>query len=98
MLYMSISSTKQIQKRALKFCTTIYKWCSTEELFDKINEILNTEYRNIPERERIGKGIKFISNHVAKGIFQYLKKGGKTDIKFIIDFIEQSNRYNKHNL
>jgi len=26
----------------------------------------------IPEKERIGKGIKFISNHVAKGVFQYL--------------------------
>ncbi len=90
---MSISSVKQIQKRTLEFCKTINKWCSTNKLFNKINKILNTEYRKIPERERIGKGIKFISNQVAKGVFQCLKKGGKTDIKFIINFIGSGFNY-----
>ncbi len=64
---MSISSAKQIQKRTLEFCKTINRWYLTKELFDNINKIRNTEYRKIPERERIGKGIKFISNQVAKG-------------------------------
>ena len=69
---MSISSAKLIQKRTLEFCNSIEIREINKELFEEIDKFLKKEYDLIPQKERIGKGTKFISNHVAKGIFQYL--------------------------
>ena len=90
---MSISSVKLIQRRTLEFCKTINDWQPTGELFEKINEILKKEYEMIPEKERIGKGIKFISNHVAKGVFQYQFNKKKANISFIVELVETSFSY-----
>jgi len=57
---MSISSAKSIQGRTLEFCKTIENWQIDAKLFKKISLFLNKEYDMIPEKERIGKGIKFI--------------------------------------
>ena len=93
---MSISSAKSIQERTLDFCKTIGNWQIDATLFDQINVLLNKEYEIIPEKERIGKGIKFISNHVAKGVFQNLISKKRTNIGFIIDLIEKTFDYGEN--
>ncbi len=94
---MSNSSAKLIQKRTLEFFENLSNWYPTEDLFKKINKTLDREYSIIPKRERIGKGIKFISNHVAKIIFQLLKKEMHTKKKYIINFIESAFNYGESN-
>ncbi len=90
---MSISSAKSIQGRTLNFCKTIEIWSNNAKILEQINDFLNTEYDLIPETERIGKGIKFISNHVAKGVFHYLLEKNRTSIEFIIDLVEKTFNY-----
>ena len=90
---MSISTAKLLQERTLEFCRTIKNWQPNGELFEKVNEILKKEYHMIPEKERIGKGIKFISNHVAKGVFEYQFNKKKANISFIVELVETSFSY-----
>ncbi len=93
---MSISSAKSIQERTLDFCKTIGNWQINTTFFDQINVLLNKEYDMIPEKERIGKGIKFISNHVAKGVFQNLINKKRTNIGFIIELVENIFDYGEN--
>ncbi len=87
---MSVSSPKLIRERTNKFCKTIKNWNLDADLFEKINDVLTKEYDMIPEKERIGKGIKFISNHVAKSFFQYLSENNKINKNFIFTLVETS--------
>ena len=80
---MSISSGKLIQNRTIESCKNIKNWSPSEKLFEKIVHHLDNEYRIIPDKERIGKGIKFISNHVAKGLFKWVKKELNVNFEFI---------------
>jgi len=91
---MSNSSAKLVQKRTLEFCATFDKFYPNIALFEEITKFLNKEYNIIPTRERIGKGIKFIAKHVAKSIFQCLKKSEEyRDKEFIINFIDSGFIY-----
>ncbi len=96
----SISSAKLIRERTQDFCGTIINWNLIEinsEIFKKIDHVLKAEYDTIPEKERIGKKIKYISNNVAKGIFQYLNEEKKIDKKFLIQFVEKAFDYGERN-
>ena len=68
----SISSSKMIRERARESCNKMQDWNISEEnstIFKKIDSFLKKEYGTIPEKERIGKGIVYISRHVAKEVF-----------------------------
>ncbi len=78
---MSISSAKLIQKRTLEFCISIEDWEKNKKVVERINEFLKKEYKLIPNKECIGKGVKFISKHVAKGVFQHLINKKKTQCR-----------------
>ncbi len=93
---MSISSAKSIQKRTLEFCHSIKDWEINIRLFESINRFLKKEYNLIPDKERVGKGVKYISNHVAKGVFQNLFNQEKIDREFIIEFIETGFNYGEN--
>ncbi|MFW9987806.1 MAG: DNA alkylation repair protein, partial [Candidatus Odinarchaeota archaeon] len=93
---MSISSAKLIQKRTLEFCYSIKEWELNARLFESFNKFLNKEYYLIPDKERIGKGIKYISNHVAKGVFQHLFNKEKINRIFIYEFIEALFNYGEN--
>jgi 3-methyladenine DNA glycosylase AlkC len=85
---MSRSSGNLIQKRTRDFFKIYDDWHPSEEIFKDFNLFLNKEYSIIPKRERIGKGVKFIANHVAKGIFELLVTMKYSNKKYIIKFIE----------
>ena len=94
----SISSSKLIKERTLEFCNSIKVWKLKDDnsaLFSKIVEVLDKEYAMIPEKERIGKGILFISRYVSKGIFEYVNKKGHVDENYIIKFSQEVFRYGK---
>jgi len=57
-------------------------------LFSNILNHLNSEYAMIPEKERIGKGIVFISRYVAKEIFEYLRIEKLIDVQYILNFTQ----------
>ena len=87
----SISSARLIYERTKKFCNTIEDWTKLYEneiIFEKINDFLKSEYELIPEKERIGKGIVYISKYVAKELFKYLRMDVKTSKKDFISFIK----------
>ena len=87
----SISSSRLIRERTRKFCGNINNWSDIEnnvKLFKEINNNLVKEYNTIPEKERIGKGIVYISRYVSKEIFQYLIKEIKVDDKYLMSFIQ----------
>ncbi len=96
MINLSISSAKSIQERTLTFCDTIGNWQNEDTLLEQINVFLNKEYNMIPEKERIGKGIKYISNYVAKGVFQNLINKKRTNIGFIFELIEKTFDYGEY--
>ena len=58
---MAVSSAKSIQDRTLIFCTKTDICNRDIKILTQIDNFLNTEYNLIPEKERLGKGIKFIS-------------------------------------
>lgn len=87
----SISSSRLIRERTRKFCSNIKNWSDIEnnvKLFKEINNNLEKEYNIIPEKERLGKGIVYISRYISKEIFQYLIKEIKVDDKYLMSFIQ----------
>ena len=88
----SISSSKSIQERTYNHCNYIKNWDLTNNnnLFVEINDFLKTEYNLIPEKERIGKGIVYISKYVAKEIFNYLKSDKAVEEEYFIKFVQKA--------
>ncbi|NHI94772.1 MAG: hypothetical protein EAX96_19935 [Candidatus Lokiarchaeota archaeon] len=94
----SIASSNLIRERTLNFCKSIKDWklkIDNSELFSKITEVLDKEYGIIPEKERIGKGILYISRFVSQGIFEYIKKLGLIDKEYITIFTQAIFDYGK---
>ena len=86
----SISSSKMIRERARESCNKMQDWNISEEnstIFKKIDSFLKKEYGTIPEKERIGKGIVYISRHVAKEVFLFLKDEINVKEQYHVDFI-----------
>ncbi|MHA1300791.1 MAG: hypothetical protein ACTSO9_15345 [Candidatus Helarchaeota archaeon] len=71
----STHSATEISKRAIKFFDREIEFenfgDSQQFLFKRY---LKTEYETIPEKERIGKGLIYISKVVAKALYKFLKK------------------------
>ena len=66
----SISSSKLIRERTQNFFQKIKNWDLDTTLFKKISDFLQNEFDIIPEKERIGKGMSYISRYVAKEMVQ----------------------------
>ena len=96
----SISSSKMIRERTYKFCEKIEEWDfskSNSSILDKIDTYLKKEYEIIPEKERIGKGIVYISRYVAKGVFLFLKNENKVSKQYYVDFIKANFSHGENN-
>jgi 3-methyladenine DNA glycosylase AlkC len=96
----SISSSKKIRERTQDFCNKLKSWGSNvekSELFEKIDNFLKEEYEIIPDKERIGKGMVFISKHVAKQLVIYLKKDIQVKKNYYLKFIENAFEYGELN-
>lgn len=87
----SISSSRLIRERTRNFCMKINDWevLNNALLFERIREYLQEEYDMIPQKERIGKGIVYISKHVAKEFFLYLKNDRDVKEDYYFKIIEQ---------
>ncbi|TFF87234.1 MAG: hypothetical protein EU550_03620 [Promethearchaeota archaeon] len=101
----SISSAKKIKERAGAF----FKSEITIEAFDqnqvkRIKKFLKNEYNLIPDKERIGKGMVYITKHVSKKLYQYLKeiqykeKNEQKFIDLIFSIIELFEKAKDHDL
>ena len=89
----SISSSTLIRERSRDFCNEIQDWKYSQtniNVLKKINAFLKKEYDIIPEKERIGKGIVYISRHVAKEMFIFLKNERNVDEQYHVDFIKKN--------
>jgi len=90
----SISSSKLIRERTREFCKSFQNWDlvgnNKIHILNELNKFLNEEYSIIPEKERIGKGIVYISRYVAKEIFLFLKDEIRVNQKYHIDFIKKN--------
>ncbi len=86
----SISSGSNIKVRTLEFCSKIK--INSPEIFKEkrrfselIAQFIQQEYDLIPSKERIGKGVVYISKHIVKALFQYL---GENSLYKIEDYYE----------
>ncbi len=92
----SISSSKNIRERTREFCTAIKSWDTQDEeikIFEKIDNFIKKEYEIIPEKERIGKGIVYISKYAAKEMVQFMKESSIINAEFFKYFIENAFIY-----
>ena len=88
----SISSSKLIRDRTLKFCQNLKNWDLNNILFKKVSAFLQNEYDIIPKKERNGKGMTYISKYAAKEMIQFLKSQIKND-KNIVEFGKEAFDY-----
>lgn len=89
----SISSSKMIRERTLAFCQNLNDWELTNGLFKDVLNFLQHEYDIIPEKERIGKGISYLSKNIAKEMVQFLKSKKEIDDITLIDFAKEAFNY-----
>jgi len=87
----SSSSSKMIRKRTREFCKKREDWNFSKAkitILKEINSYLKKEYDSIPEKERIGKGMVYISRYVAKEVFLFLKNEHEVEEQYHLDFIK----------
>ncbi|MHA1785139.1 MAG: DNA alkylation repair protein [Candidatus Helarchaeota archaeon] len=87
----SVSSSRLIRDRTLKFCKEIKNWKLNNDnvdLLEEINRLLYKEYEIIPEKERIGKGAVYVSKFVSKAIFEHLNNLNLIDENYVEKFIQ----------
>lgn len=92
----SISSSKLIRERTRNFCSKISNWEALDNnigLFKQIDDYLKEEYDLIPDKERIGKGIVYISKYVAKEMVIFIKNEIEVDKKYFLNFTEKAFSY-----
>jgi len=92
----SISSSKLIRERTYNFCGKISSWdikSNNIELFTQVNDYLKEEYDLIPDKERIGKGMVYISKYVAKEMVLFLKIVVQVNKKYYLNFAEKAFTY-----
>ena len=96
----SISSSRLIRERTYNFCGKISDWDLNNdniELFTQVNDYLKEEYDLIPDKERIGKGMVYISKFVAKEMVLFLKNVVQIDRKYYLSFAEKAFSYGEDN-
>ncbi len=96
----SISSSRKIRERTREFCSKIKNWNVNENnlnLLEKIDNFLKKEYEIIPGKERIGKGIVYISKYFAKEMCLYFKENSIMDIELFKKFIENGFNFGEKN-
>jgi len=94
----SISSAGKIKERTREFCDKIQNWdeiLDSYGIFKKIDIHLQNEYDLIPDKERIGKGNVYISRHVAKILYSYLKSKLKMPKNDLIQLSKKCLEYKK---
>ncbi|MHA1147813.1 MAG: DNA alkylation repair protein [Promethearchaeota archaeon] len=96
----SISASKLIRERTREFSEQFKNLSSVFEnskVFQEIQRFLEREYALIPQKERIGKGIIYISKHATKEFFSYLRYnlGAKDDELFL--FMDNIFDYGEEN-
>ncbi|MHA1253011.1 MAG: DNA alkylation repair protein, partial [Candidatus Helarchaeota archaeon] len=70
----SISSAKEIKKRALQFLENNIKLENIDDMqLEMFKNHVRKEYEMIPEKERIGKGLVYISRHIASALYKFIK-------------------------
>jgi len=92
----SISSSKLMRERTLKFCQNTKNWDLNNTLFKKVSAFLQNEYDIIPEKERIGKGMTYISKYAVKEMVQFLKSKKKKD-ENLVEFSKEAFNYGEKN-
>ncbi|MBN1215440.1 MAG: hypothetical protein JXA99_08340 [Candidatus Lokiarchaeota archaeon] len=87
----SISSSTNIRNRTEKFCRKISNWNINNKtiLFNQIYELLESELNLIPEKERIGKGVVYISKYIAKEIVSFIKNRLEKDNDYYLEFVSK---------
>ncbi|MBN1802975.1 MAG: hypothetical protein JW891_15810 [Candidatus Lokiarchaeota archaeon] len=87
----SISSSSAIRKRAKEHCKSINNWDlnNVEDTCKNMEKFIKLEYDLIPEKERLGKGIVYISQHALKEFYSFLIVQKKFDEIDIIEFSKQ---------
>jgi 3-methyladenine DNA glycosylase AlkC len=96
----SISSSKLVRERTSAVCQKIINWnphTQNHLLFETINNHLKSEYELIPSKEKIGKGIVYISKFVAKEVFCYLNTIKKIDSNTISSYVQEFFSYGRKN-
>ena len=86
----SSSSSTLIRERTREFCKKREDWSFSNAkklTLKEINSFLKKEYNTIPEKERIGKGIVYISRNVAKEVFLFLKNEHEVEEQYHLDFL-----------
>ncbi len=93
----SISSSSSISLRAKSFCKSVQNWDLTnfDGLCDKIKSFIEKEYDLIPKKERMGKGIVFITKHAIKELFLYIENSTSSNPNYFKVFAEEV--FNKFN-
>jgi len=89
----SSSSSTMIRERTREFCANREEWNFSKAklpILKDINSYLKKEYDNIPEKERVGKGIVYISRHVAKEMFLFLKHEQEVEEQYHLGFIKEN--------
>ncbi|MBD3228302.1 MAG: hypothetical protein GF329_08935 [Candidatus Lokiarchaeota archaeon] len=101
----SISSAKNIKQRAGEYFKSEIKLEQFNQAeVRKIKKLLEKEYDLIPDKERIGKGMVYITKHISKKFYQYLKntyykeKKEQIFIDSILSMIKLFERADDHDL
>jgi len=74
----SISSASNIKERTFEFCSKILidspeNFKETQLFSELIAQFIQQEYDLIPPKERIGKGVVFVSKNIVKAFFKFLQ-------------------------
>lgn len=78
MIMVSISSTSEVRKRANAFFeSTLAKIGMSTGGVKALQDYLNREYALIPEKERVGKGMVYLTKIVSKEFYNRFLKGKK---------------------
>ena len=78
-------------------CLMIFNKKPSHIIIQKFDNFLKKEYEIIPDGERIGKGIVYISKHAAKELVQYFKENLKLHLDFFKEFMEKAFIYGEMN-
>jgi len=71
----SISSASEIKKRSISFLKENFDKNKIDRtLVASIKNYLQKEYELIPQKERIGKGMVYITKHFSKSFYQFIKE------------------------
>src|SRR5512136_2579029 len=97
---MSRSTKNDISERTLRFLELEHilpNSGTNDALISKIGAFLQAEYDRIPEKERVGKGVIYVSTSVARAIMQHwlsIDKGDMLDLsRRVLEFAQIASKF-----